>query len=258
MVNVETGEERFEQSFPSYPGLVLFPRSPLVMVYFHERQAHRTERDETPQRLQIWNWRRSELLCDVPLPIQQGSPLRIPSIAPDESFMTFGWGNNYYVRYELTVDSDSASIGSRTQFEKTSRVRGPLIFTPDGKYAAASLKNGQCLGVIFDVQSKSVIHRLDPSTARASNQSHEYGCQLAFSSDGTRLVMADHNGRVALWAVPNGEFIAELGRFQSAGAHHPPKIAVTSDDHVIIAGDLSDSRITIQPLPLASGAVSSN
>jgi hypothetical protein len=60
--------------------------------------------------------------------------------------------------------------------------------------------------------------------------------------------MADYDGRVSLWTVPSGNFIKELGRFETATTKSPPKVAVTPDDRVIILGDYSDSRIVIQPL----------
>ncbi len=248
-----TGRVQSEQEFPAWPMLVLFPRSTLAMALFHHEQVHRTKRGEVPQQLRIWNWKTNRVLCDQTMPVLKGSPLGIPSVAPDESFITFGWGNNYYVRYDLIANEDHVALGKRSMFEQTSRVRGPLVFSPDGRYAAASLKNGQCIGVFFDIDKARVIHRLDPATARAHNQGTAYGCSFAFAPGGKRIVCADHMGRVALWEFPSGEFVRELAQFETAGDHTPPRVEVTSNNRVIIAGDYADSRIIIEDLGKAEG-----
>jgi hypothetical protein len=152
------------------------------------------------------------------------------------------------VRHELSIDGEKVALGKRSTFDKLVRVRGSLVFSPDVRYAAGSVKSGQFMGVILDVQSGSVLHQIDPVTAQESNQGHEFGCNLAFAAEGRGLVSADHNGRVALWKVPTGELLAELGRFDAEGNHNPPEVAVTADDRVIVAGDFSDSRISIQRL----------
>ena len=249
----ETGQILSEQQFPAWPRFVLFPRSTLAMALFHQSQVHRKNRDEVPQQLRIWNWKTNRILYDEVMPIVKGSPLAIPSVAPDESFITFGWGNNYFVRYDLIVNGDHAVLGKRSMFEQTSRVRGPLQFSPDGRYAAASLKNGQCIGVFFDIDKARVIHRLDPATARAHNQGDRYGCNFAFAPDGNRIVCADHTGRVALWTFPSGDFVRELARFETAGHHTPPRVRVTPNSRVIMAGDYSDSRIIIEDLGKLEG-----
>jgi WD40 repeat protein len=248
MVNVDTGRERAEQTFSARPSIVLFPRSSLAMALFHEREVHRTKRDEVPQRLRFWNWETNEVLLEKVLPIVQQIPLWAPAISPDGRFATFAWGH-YFVRYGLSRSAEAVSLGTRNTFEKAIRVRSPLVFSADGKYAAGSVKSADCMGMFFEVASGRIIHRLDPQTAEASNQGHEYGCNLAVTSDGRGIVSADHNGRVALWTFPSGELVTELGQFHAEGKHHPPQLVVTRDDRVIIAGDDSDSRITIQTLP---------
>jgi WD40 repeat protein len=159
--------------------------------------------------------------------------------------VTFGWGN-YYVRYDLIRENNQIGLGRRTTFEKLIRVRGPLTFSRDAKYAAASVKSTDFMGVFLDIESGGVLHHFDPASARATNEGHEYGCNFAFTSDGQRVVGADHNGRVALWSFPEGELITELGQFHVDENHNPPRVAVTPEDLLITVGNYSDSRITIQ------------
>ncbi len=252
MVHVETGEERFPQEFPAAPSLVLFPRSTLVLALFHEDDVHRRERDDVPQRLRIWNWRTSQLLCDQLLPIDLNTPLTVPAISPDESFVTFGWGH-YFVRYELSIADENASLGRRSVFERGSRYRGPLSFTADAKYAAANMKNNECIAVFFDVESASIVHRLN------SKKSEQWTrCNLAFTADGHGIVAAEGSGRVALWSFPNGELVTELGRFETAGNNNPPEISVTRGNRLIVAGGYADSRLTIQQLPPLTDAARKN
>ena len=193
-------------------------------------------------------WRSNEVLFDEVFPIQNKSALWVPSVSPDERFLTLAWGNNYVYRYDLDADNGRFKLGRRFSMEKFSRIRGELNYSPDSKLAATSVKSGACLGIFYDVDSGKIIHRFDPPTAKATNGGHVYGTRFAFTNDGKRIVSTDHNGRVALWEFPSGELIEEIGKFQAAGNHTPPKVKVTVDNRVIVAGDSADSRITILQL----------
>ncbi|MCA9013566.1 MAG: hypothetical protein KDB01_27635, partial [Planctomycetaceae bacterium] len=151
-------------------------------------------------------------------------------------------------RHEIQLQNAPFELGSRFTFEKLVRIRGPLVFSPDSKYAAASTKSREYMGAFFDTESGKILHLLDPDSAQATNRGHEYGCNFAFTRDGKQIVSTDHNGRVAVWEFPSGELVGELDEFHVEANHDPPELAVTLDNRVIVAGDYADSRIRILSL----------
>ena len=247
VMSPKDGRVRSTMEFPATPSIVVFPRRTLALALFHEREVHRTQRGGVPQRLRIWDWQTDQVLHDAILPFDNSTPHGHPSVSPDERFLTFG-REHHHVRYQLTVDGKNVTIGSPLVMETTSRVRGPLVFAANGRYAATSVKSKAYMAAVLDLETGRIVSRIDPASAAASNDGHQYGCSLGFTEDGNGLVSADHTGRVAFWNVATGQLIHELGQFQTTGNHQPPLLALTMDDRAVIAGDQGDPRIAIQHL----------
>lgn len=235
------------QQFSSPPSLVIFPRTTLALALYQEQDVHRKQRNTVAQRLRIWNWQDQQVLYDNVIPIELNTILGHPAVSPDEQLMTFSWGH-YQVRYDLKATGSEVNIGRRSVFEKLTRLRGPLVFACDGRYAAASLKSMDYMGALLDVDSAKVVAFLDPETAKATNTGNKFRCNYAFTTDSKQLVAADHSGRVALFRIPSGETVRELEQFQPDHHTIPPTIVVTSRNCLVSAGGFSDSRITIQSL----------
>lgn len=244
VVSSTDGAQQATFDFPAPPTLVVFPKRTLALATYYEREAHRTELKDVPQRLRIWDWKTKKVLHDDPTPCQL---VRFPAISPDERYVTVDQQHNH-IRYTLEIDGDDAVLNTPTDFEQTSRVRGPLVFSPDGRFAATSVKNNEHMAAILNVQTGRVVTRLDPATAMTANEGHQYGCNLRFSPDGTQIVMADHTGRAALWEVATGKRIAELDQFQKEGNHTAPGVAVSRNGVAILGGGPADRRMTVRRL----------
>ncbi len=247
VVSAEDGKEISRLEFPARPAVVVFPRRTLALALFHESEVHRTKRGGVAQRIRIWNWRTNETLYEENFPFENGAPNSFPAVSPDERYLTLA-REHHHVRYRLSVDGDHVSIDSPLAMETTSRVRGPLVFSADGKYAATSVKSKACMAAVLDIETGRIVSLIDPESAASSNDGHQYGCSLGFTADGSGIASADHTGRVAFWDVKSGQLIRELGRFTTSGNHQPPQLAMTADDRVLVGGDQSDPRITIQQL----------
>ncbi|APZ95828.1 family 16 glycoside hydrolase [Fuerstiella marisgermanici] len=245
VVSAADGTQQATSEFPEPPTLTVFPKRSWAMALYHQREIHRKERADVPQRLRIWNWKTGQILFDEPSP---QAAARFPAISPDERFVTLAT-QHHHIRFTLDVDGeDKVALTTPTQFESTSRVRGPLVFSPDGKYAATSVKSKQSVAVILDVQTGRIITQLDPATAASHNDGNEYGCNLGFSPDGTQIVVADHTGRSALWDVVTGSLLCELEQFQKQGNHSSPGVVVSRDGRAVLGGGAADRRFSVQRL----------
>ncbi len=245
VVSAADGTQQATSEFPEPPTLTVFPKRSWAMALYHEREIHRKERADVPQRLRIWNWKTGEVLFDEPSPQPAA---RFPAISPDEQFVTLAT-QHHHIRFTLDVEGeDKVALTTPTQFESTSRVRGPLVFSPDGKYAATSVKSKQSVAVILDVQTGRIITQLDPATAASHNDGNEYGCNLGFSPDGTQIVVADHTGRSALWDVVTGSLLCELEQFQKQGNHSSPGVVVSRDGRAVLGGGSADRRFSVKRL----------
>ncbi|WP_182865310.1 family 16 glycoside hydrolase [Rhodopirellula sp. JC639] len=256
VISATDGAAEANYEFPAPAKLVVFPKRTWALALYRIDSVHRKERSGVPQRLRIWDWKSGEIFYDELAPDQNHN---FPAISPDERFVTFGSEHNH-VRRTLAIDGKQISLTTPTQFENTSRIRGRLVFSPDGKLAACSLKNGNCMAVILDVFTGRVVTRLDPAAARQHNEGHQYGCSLAFTPNGRRIVMADHSGRAAIWDARSGELVRKLDQFEKSGNHFPPGVAVSRHGHVVLGGTSLDGRITIKHLsanePIDDGFVS--
>lgn len=244
VVSVADGAEQATFDFPAPPTLVVFPKRTIALALYYEQQAKRKQRSNVTQRLRIWDWQKQIVLHDDVAPNQLVS---YAAVSPDERFVTLSQ-EHQHVRYTVVIDGDAAVLTTPTEFEQTSRVRGPLVFSLDSRYAATSVKNSEYMAAVLDVLTGRVITRLDPATAKTDNEGHQYGCRLGFGPDGTQIVMADHTGRAALWDVATGEFIEELEQFQKEGNHSAPGVAVSRNGVVILGGGTADRRITVRDL----------
>ncbi len=127
------GEQQgsLQQEFPAGPSLVVFPKSDLALALFHVQAVHRTKKREVPQRARVWNWRTNEVLYDEAFPIQKNAALWAPAVSRDERYLSMAWGNNYTIRYDISADNRQFTLGRRFAMEKFSRIRGPLIYSPE-------------------------------------------------------------------------------------------------------------------------------
>jgi serine/threonine protein kinase/WD40 repeat protein len=244
VVSATSGAAEATYDFPAPVQLAVFPRRPWALALYHIRSGHRTELSKIPQRIKIWDWKSGDVLFDDLSPDQK---INFPAISPDERFATFG-SEHFHVRRSLRVDGANVTLHAPTQFENTSRVRGRMIFSPDGKLAACSMKTRHCVAAIVDVYTGRIVTKLDPASAKASNEGHQYGSSLGFSPDGTQIIVADHTGRVALWDVNTGELLKELDQFDKIDNHFPPGVVVGSNGHVVLGGTSSDRRISVKRL----------
>ncbi|MEZ6127352.1 MAG: serine/threonine-protein kinase [Planctomycetaceae bacterium] len=246
VIDVKDGSERLEVEFPAPPEVAVFPKRTLALALYHEREEHRTKRYQVPQRLRIWNWQNGEILYDEVFPFER-SPHNFPAISPDEKFVTYS-REHYHERCSLTIDDGSVSIGKPEAMEQTSRVRGPLVYSTNGKLAATNVKSRQGMAVVLNAETGRIVCRIDPEGAQADNEGHQYGCNFSFTSDSTGIVTADHTGRVTVWDALTGKRVRILKPFQKTGNHNPPEVAATSDGVVIVAGGAADPRVTVQPI----------
>ncbi|QEG02137.1 Serine/threonine-protein kinase PrkC [Stieleria maiorica] len=244
VISATDGSAKASYEFPAPPQLAVFPKRTWALALYRIDSVHRKERAAVPQRLRIWDWKSGETLHDELAPDQNHN---FPAISPDERFVTFG-AEHYHVRRTLSVEGKQIALTTPTPFENTTRVRGPLIFSPDGKLAACSLKNANAMAAVVDVFTGRVVTRLDPASAQQHNEGHLYGCSLRFTPDGTQIVMADHSGHVAVWDAHSGALVRELDQFENSGNHFPPGVAVSRHGHVVVGGTTLDGRITIKHL----------
>lgn len=244
VIDAETGLQTGRSDCPAFPSLVVFPQRTWALMLFHEREVHRTQRSEVAQRIRIWDWQSDKIIYEAVAEFGQKGSYSFPSISPDERFMTVGLQHNH-LRCELTIVDDMVDFGDPVEMEQTSRVRGPLRYSRDGKYAATSVKSRASMAVVLKVETGRIVSSIDEQSAGTVNEGTHYGCECAFTSDGTMLVSADHTGRTAIWDVQTGRLIRDLAEFQKYGHHSTPHVAVTRDDHVILAGLQADPRVRI-------------
>ncbi|TWT40052.1 Serine/threonine-protein kinase PrkC [Thalassoglobus neptunius] len=228
VLNLKTQTIEQEYEFPAKPMLVVFPKQTIAAVIHYEREIHQRDRARVPQRLRILNWASGEEMHDQAMEFSRNI-----SITPDEKFL-FRSRENYHVRHAIEWDGATLTLGRGVQFEKTSRTRSQLTFSPDGRYAANSIKSKSGMAVMLDVATARIVRYLEPELARSNNESHEYGASVAFSSDGSQIITANHLGRIALWDCESGDLVREITKFTKSSNHWAPRMQVSSRGQLFI------------------------
>lgn len=243
-----TFEKQYE--FPS-SGVVfrVFPKRNWAVGLYREFAQSKAEQKakSVPQYVRIWNLETGETVAEQK--VYDGTngfkETYWPSISPDEKFLTLGVRHNH-IRYEIVTDGDSVTLTNQTALESTALVRGPLVFSNDGRFAATTMKNGKALFAVLDFQSGRVHRMLDRE--RSSNAGE--GGRLAFAPDGRRIAVSDLEGGISVWNCETGELIKRMhSHTKEAAKFGAPGIAITSDNRVITSGGSSDRTIVISPLP---------
>ncbi len=247
VISATDGTQQAWYQFPASPVLAVFPDRPWALAIYLERPAGRKEAEGVPVHLRIWNWKTGEVLLESLSPEQSAGH---PAVSPGGRFITLG-NQHQHVRFTVDATNDNVRLLTRTNLEQTSRVRSALVYSPDGKYAACSLKSPQGIAVVLDILSGRVLTQIDRSTAAASIREREFGCRLGFTPDSSQLVTADHNGRCALWNLPDGSFVAQIDSFQADQRLACPAVLVSSKGHIIFGGGTQDQRLTIHRFKLS-------
>lgn len=243
VVSATDGKLEKSFDFPTPPKLVVFPKQTLALAVYHEKPGHRTELGDIPQYLRIWNWKTGNTLLEEKVSMDRGT-IRSASISPDERFL-ITCRQNYANKIELKLDGEKASLGKSVDFEYVNRIRSKMVFSNDGKYAAFSIKGKGGMAAIFDAETRQVLHLVDPETAKEENGGYVYGCYVVFTNDGSSYFTSDHTGRIAQWDTKTGKLIRVVGYLKTSGQHITPRIAITKDNRVIVAGGEVDPRIVI-------------
>ena len=254
VIDAETGREDKTFDFSSSRmQFAVFPRRSWAVALDYDREPTREElkQESVPRLLKVWDWSTGEVLHQQhvnPADEDVFRTLHSPAISPDERHLTVAQ-RHQHVRYKIVVDGDKVTLEDPTGFERTSLALSPLFFSPDGKYAATSLRSNKSLFDVVEVESGRVQHQFDAETAAKAAGS--YGCRLAFTPDSRRIVSADYNGRVALWDRATGKLVRELHTHEPDGRNNwtnAPGVVITPDGQLITGGGATDRRIIIRPL----------
>ena len=221
VVNLETKAVEQEVEFPASPKLACFPNRNWAVALYYERPVNRKDRSDVPQRLRIWDWENDRTLYDKVL-----DSVRTVSVSPDGKYVIRSHEHRH-LRHTFAWDGTTLTLGPEVKFEDTSRVRSPLCFSPDGRFAANSLKSRKGMAVLLDVATGRIVRYLEPELAGANNEGQEFGASVAFTHDGTQIVTANHLGRIALWDRASGELVREIAQFPKTSNHWTPRFRWT-------------------------------
>jgi len=231
---------------PSFAHIATFPSHNWVACLFFERAASKQEvkSNAVPRRISIWDWQSNTKRFEQTVKAIGNQAAYYPAVSPDERFLTLGMRHNH-VRYDIVIQGESVTLVHPTAMERTSLVRGPLVFSKDGRWAATPRKNRDSLFAILNIQTGRLLRELDAE--RASKQG--MGSRMAFMADGRRIVVTDHGGGVSLWNCDTGALIDRLySHREEEVKHEPPGILVTQDNRIITSGGPHDRRIIISQL----------
>lgn len=225
VLNLQTKSIESQYEFPATPIMTTLQDRNRVAAIHYEREIHQRDRARVPQRLRIWDWKTGDILFDQAMDYSRNI-----SITPDGKYLIRS-RENYHVRHTINGSDTALTLGREVKFEKTSRTRSQLTFSPDGRFAANSLKSKNGMAVLLDIATGKIVRYLEPELARSNNESHEYGASVAFTSDGSQIVTANHLGRIALWDCESGDFIREITTFAKNSSHWTPHLQSQSAFH---------------------------
>ncbi|MGO9487342.1 MAG: PDZ domain-containing protein [Rhodomicrobium sp.] len=183
--------------------------------------------------IRIWDWRAGKTVRTIrgqSGPGEEGKNFAI-ALSPDGRWLAVGgWMDKTGASVPCCGDIrlyDFASGDLKAILKGHSSVIKGLAFSPDGRRLISGSGLGDLSVIIWDVETKTVLHRLK------GHRDDVYA--VGFTPDGARAVTGSYDKTLRLWNVADGSLIQEM----TGHSEKVFKLAVSPKDGSIASGDYS-------------------